>query len=54
MKANANQLNEVTGLVETGKIKANIDKVFPFKDALNAILYVNKGRTKGKVVIKIK
>ncbi|TLP70611.1 NADP-dependent oxidoreductase [Maribacter sp. ACAM166] len=53
MRANAKQLNEVTGLVESGQVKTVIDKVFPLKDALNAILYVTKGRTKGKVVIKI-
>ncbi|RMA65962.1 NADP-dependent oxidoreductase [Ulvibacter antarcticus] len=54
MRANVKQLNEVTNLLETGKIKTNIDKVFPLEDALNAILYVDKGRTKGKVVIKMK
>jgi NADPH:quinone reductase-like Zn-dependent oxidoreductase len=54
MRANSKQLNEVTGLVESGQVKSVIDKVFPLKDALNAILYVTKGRTKGKVVIKIK
>ncbi|QHI39287.1 Zinc-type alcohol dehydrogenase-like protein [Kordia antarctica] len=54
MRANTNQLNAVTNLVETGKVKTNIDKVFPFEDAINAVLYVDKGRTKGKVVIKMK
>ena len=54
MRANAKQLSELTKLVETGKVKAIIDKVFSFKDAINAILYVDKGRTKGKVVIKTK
>jgi NADPH:quinone reductase-like Zn-dependent oxidoreductase len=54
MRANVKQLNDVTNLVEAGKVKTNIDKVFPFKDAINAVLYVDKGRTKGKVVIKMK
>jgi|AntDeeMinimDraft_5_1070356.scaffolds.fasta_scaffold02896_4 NADPH:quinone reductase-like Zn-dependent oxidoreductase len=54
MRANPKQLNEVTNLVETGKVKTNIDKVFPLKEAINAVLYVDKGRTKGKVVIKVK
>lgn len=54
MRANAKQLNEITELVESGKIKTKIDKVFPLKDTLKALLYVKKGRTKGKVVIKIK
>ena len=54
MRANKNQLNEVTNLVEIGKIKTNIDKVFTLKETKNALLYVDKGRTKGKVVIKMK
>jgi NADPH:quinone reductase-like Zn-dependent oxidoreductase len=54
MRANPKQLNEVTNLVELGKVKTNIDKIFPLKEAINAVLYVDKGRTKGKVVIKVK
>lgn len=54
MRPNANQLAEISDLVEAGKIKTHIDKVFPLIDAINALLYVQKGRTKGKVVIKIK
>lgn len=54
MRDNAKQLNEIKNLVETGKVKTNIDKVFPLNEALNALLHVKKGHTKGKVVIKIK
>lgn len=54
MRANAKQLSEITELVEAGKVKTNIDKVFPLSDALNALLYVKKGRTKGKVVMNTK
>jgi len=54
MRANAKQLDEIKELVESGKVKTNIDKVFPLNDTLNALLYVKKGRTKGKVAIKIK
>jgi NADPH:quinone reductase-like Zn-dependent oxidoreductase len=54
LKANAKQLDEITQLVEVQKIQPIIDKVFPFKDTLNALLHVKNGRTKGKVVIKIK
>ena len=54
MRANPKQLNEVTNLVETGKVKTIINKVFPFKEAINAVLYVNTRRAKGKVVIKMK
>jgi len=54
MRPNAKQLNEITELVESDKIKTKIDNVFPLIEALDALLYVKKGRTKGKVVIKIK
>lgn len=53
MRANIKQLNDLTTLVETGKVKASIDQIFPFDEAINAILHVEKGRTKGKVVIKM-
>ena len=54
MRANAKQLNEITKLVESGKIKTRIDKVFSLNEVLDALLYLKNGRTKGKVVIKIK
>ncbi|TXD49439.1 NADP-dependent oxidoreductase [Polaribacter sp. IC073] len=54
MRDNAKQLHEIKELVATGKIKINIDKVFPLNETLNALLYVKKGHTKGKVVLKIK
>lgn len=54
MRANGKQLNEITELVESGHIQTIIDKVFPLTETLNALLYVKKGRTKGKVIIKIK
>ncbi|MCG2461443.1 NADP-dependent oxidoreductase [Flavobacteriaceae bacterium F89] len=54
MRANAKQLQAVTDLVVSGQVKTKIDKVFPLKDAVNALLYVDKGRTKGKVVLKIR
>ena len=53
MRAHARQLNDITKLVESGKIKTVIDKVFPLSDTVNALLNVEKGRAKGKVVIKI-
>jgi NADPH:quinone reductase-like Zn-dependent oxidoreductase len=54
MRANAKQLNEITELVDSGKVKTIIDKVYPLNETLNALLYVKEGRTKGKVVILIK
>ncbi len=54
MKANGNQLREITRLIEAGVIRPVIDKVFPFESANEALTHVDSGRAKGKVVIQIK
>lgn len=54
MRAEGNQLGEITKLIEAGIIKPVIDKVFPFGQTNDALDYVETGRSKGKVVIKIK
>jgi alcohol dehydrogenase len=54
MKANGKQLAEITTLIETGIIRPVIDKIFPFDQTNDALAYVESGRAKGKVVIKIK
>jgi len=54
MTANGKQLSEITHLIETGKIKPVIDKVFAFEKANDALQYIESGRAKGKVVIKMK
>ncbi|WP_337966556.1 NADP-dependent oxidoreductase [uncultured Flavobacterium sp.] len=54
MKANGEQLSKITTLIESGIIKPVLDKVFPFEETNEALSYVESGRAKGKVVIKIK
>jgi NADPH:quinone reductase-like Zn-dependent oxidoreductase len=54
MRAEGNQLGEITKLIEAGIIKPVIDKVFPFEQTNEALTYVETGRAKGKVVIKLK
>lgn len=54
MKANGQQLSEISKLVEAGVIRPIIDKIFPFEQTNEAMAYVESGRAKGKVVIKIK
>lgn len=54
MRANGEQLSRITGLLESGTIKPVIDKIFPFEQTNEAISYVEKGRSKGKVIIKVK
>ncbi|HEV8286857.1 MAG TPA: NADP-dependent oxidoreductase [Chitinophagaceae bacterium] len=53
MRAQGGQLNQITKLIESGIIRPIIDKVFPFEQINEAMSYVEMGRAKGKVVIKI-
>jgi NADPH:quinone reductase-like Zn-dependent oxidoreductase len=54
MKASGDQLRELTPLIDDGKIRPVVDRVFPFESTREALEYVERGRTKpGKVVIKI-
>ena len=53
MRAQGGQLNQITKLIESGVIKPVIDKVFPFEQTNEAMAYVEMGRAKGKVAIKI-
>ena len=54
MKASGSQLREITRLFDAGVIRPVIDQVFPFESTNEALAYVEAGRAKGKVVIKIK
>ena len=54
MKASGSQLREITGLIEAGSIRPVIDRIFPFESTNEALAYVEAGRAKGKVVVKIK
>ena len=54
MKANGSQLKEITKLIDSGAIRPVMDKVFPFEQTNEALAYVETGRAKGKVVIKVK
>ena len=54
MRAEGKQLGQITQLIEAGAIKPVIDKVFPFEQTNDALSYVETGRSKGKVVVKMK
>lgn len=53
MRADGEQLREITKLVESGVIKPLVDKVFPLEHARDALAYTESGRATGKVVIKV-
>lgn len=54
MRASGPQLREISSLIESGVIKPVMDRVFPFDSTAEALAYVEKGRTKGKVIVKLK
>ncbi|GIP40591.1 NADPH:quinone reductase [Paenibacillus sp. J31TS4] len=54
MKPSGEQLKIIKEFIEGGLFKPIIDKVYHWKDAEQAFHYLESGRAKGKVVIKIK
>jgi NADPH:quinone reductase-like Zn-dependent oxidoreductase len=54
MRAEGSQLGQITALIDAGIIHPVVDKVFPFEQTNEALHYVESGRAKGKVVIKVK
>ncbi|HSV51490.1 MAG TPA: NADP-dependent oxidoreductase [Burkholderiaceae bacterium] len=54
MKASGSQLREITRLFDAGVIRPVVDRVFPFDATNEAMAYVDAGRAKGKVVVKVK
>ncbi|MEU0589486.1 NADP-dependent oxidoreductase [Streptomyces sp. NPDC006132] len=54
MRANGSQLRELGALYDSGKLRPVIDSTFPFERTLEAMAYVEQGRTKaGKVVVSM-
>lgn len=53
MRADGSQLSKITALIDAGILNPVIDKVFPFEKTNEALTYVESGRAKGKVVIKV-
>ena len=54
MKSSGSQLKQIAALIEAGAIRPVIDTVFPFESTHEALAYVESGRAKGKVVIKVR
>lgn len=54
MRAEGSQLSRITSLINSGSIRPVVDKIFPFEATNEAMAYVESGRSKGKVVVKVK
>jgi NADPH:quinone reductase-like Zn-dependent oxidoreductase len=54
MWAQGDQLGRITSLIESGAIRPVMDRVFPFEKTNEALAYVETGRAKGKVVVKVR
>ena len=54
MRASGEQLREIASLIDAEVIHPVIDRVFPFESTKEALAYVETGRVKGKVVVKVR
>lgn len=53
MRASGEQLRQIASLIEAGTIRPVVDRVFPFEATNEAMEYIETGRSKGKVVVKL-
>ncbi len=54
MRANGEQLSQITSLIESAVIRPVMDRVFPFDATHEALTYLDTGRVRGKVVVKVR
>jgi NADPH:quinone reductase-like Zn-dependent oxidoreductase len=54
MRADGEQLSKITSLIEAGIIRPVIDRIFPLEATKEALAYLETGRARGKVVIKVR
>lgn len=54
MRPSGSQLREITALFDAGVIRPVVDRIFPFESTNEAMAYVDAGRSRGKVVVKVR
>ena len=54
MRASGEQLSQITSLIEAGIIRCVMDRVFPFEATNEALTYIETGRSKGKIVVRLR
>jgi NADPH:quinone reductase-like Zn-dependent oxidoreductase len=47
------QLEHIAQVVNAGKVRPIVDRVYPFERAIEALEYAKQGRAKGKIVLQI-
>ena len=53
MHPSGRDLAQLAELIEQGKLKIIVDKTYPFAQISEALAYVESGRAKGKVVVRM-
>src|SRR5207342_2056532 len=51
MRADGAQLKTLAALYDAGTLRPVLDRTFPFDETLDAMAYVEQGRSKGKIVL---
>jgi alcohol dehydrogenase len=54
MRPSGDQLREIGSLIDSGTVRPVVDRVFPFESIKEALAYIEKGRAKGKVIVKVR
>jgi NADPH:quinone reductase-like Zn-dependent oxidoreductase len=54
MKASGDQLREIGALIDAKAMRPLIDRIYPFEAIGEALAYVETGRARGKVVVKLR
>jgi len=54
MRASGDQLREIGALIDEGAIRPVVDRIYPFESIAEALAYIETGRAKGKVVVKLR
>ncbi|GGR22243.1 NADP-dependent oxidoreductase [Deinococcus ruber] len=52
MRAEGQQLEKISGLIDSGVIRPIVEKVFPFAETPEALAHVESGRARGKIVVQ--
>ena len=54
MHPSGEQLRRLGALVESGELRAHVDRVFPFAQTREAIAHAESGQARGKVVVRVR